>query len=108
MICTMLLILPAVIHSFPSPDQFTPQIAAGLLWLGIIDAGLGFLMMVNGLKVLGPTISAVYSNFMPVTATFCSFVFLHETITPLQILGGVIVVASGFFVIRENGKLTEM
>ena len=108
MICTMLLILPVVIHSFPSPDQFTPQIAAGLLWLGIIDAGLGFLMMVNGLKVLGQTISAVYSNFMPVTATFCSFVFLHETITPLQILGGVIVVASGFFVIRENGKLTEM
>lgn len=104
MLCTMLMILPAVLHNFPSFDQFTPQITAGLLWLGIIDAGIGFLMMVNGLKVLGPTVSAVYSNFMPVTATFFSFVCLHESITPLQIAGGIIVVAAGFLVIRENGK----
>lgn len=104
MICTMCIILPTVIHSFPAPEEFTPQIIGGLLWLGIVDAGFGFLLMVFGLKVLGPAISAVYSNFMPVTATFFSFVLLHERIGILQIVGGIMVVTAGFYVICQKEK----
>ncbi len=31
---------------------------------------MGYLILARGLRVLGPTISAMFSNFLPVTATF--------------------------------------
>lgn len=108
MICTLCMITPVAVHNFPSFSEFTPAIWGSVIWLGVMNSGFGFLVMVYGLKELGPTISAVYSNFMPVTSAFFSFMILHEVIAPLQVLGGVIVVASGFYVIREKDKLDRI
>ena len=58
-----------------------------------------------GLQKLGPTTSALYSNFLPVTTTFFGAIFLKESITLLQVIGGIVVVASAFIVIKEKGKL---
>ena len=107
LLCTLCLCSPLAIHSLPALSEFTPAIAGGLIWMGIMDAGLGFLIMVYGLQKLGPTTSALYSDFMPVSTAFFGAVLLHESITWLQIVGGVIVVAAGFFVIREKGRLEE-
>lgn len=108
MLCTICLCLPLAIHSgFPALSEYSPQLIAGLLWIGIFDAGIGFIIMVYGLKKLGPTISALYSDFLPVSTTFFGAVLLHESITWLQVIGGIIVVAAGFVVIREKGKLDE-
>ena len=75
--------------------------------MGVVNAALGFVIYVYAIKVIGPTPAAVYSDFMPVTSAICGVIFLHETITPLQIAGGIIVVAAGYVVIREKGKLDE-
>lgn len=108
MICTICICAPLAIHGgFPALAEFSPQLIAGLLWIGIFDAGIGFLIMVYGLKVLGPTTSALYSDFMPVSTTFFGAILLHESITWLQVLGGIIVVVAGFVVIREKGRLDE-
>ena len=64
-----------------------------------------YLIIVYGLKKLGPTTNAVYSNFQPVTAAFFGALLLGETITWLQIIGGIIVIAAGFIVIWEKGKI---
>ena len=63
--------------------------------------------MVRGLKVLGPTISAMFSNFLPVTATFFGWLFLGESIGVMQFIGGAIVIASSCIVIKEKGKMEE-
>lgn len=107
MLCTLCLCAPLAIHGMPDLSVFTPQIVAGVLWMGLCDSGLGFLVLVYGLQKLGPTTSALYSDFMPVTATFFGAVLLHESITWLQVLGGIIVIVAGFFVIREKGRLDE-
>ncbi|MBQ6401582.1 MAG: DMT family transporter [Firmicutes bacterium] len=108
MVCTILLCAPLAIHSgLPALSEYTPAILGGLLWMGLFDAGLGFLIMVYGLQKLGPTTSAIYSDFLPVSTAFFGAVFLHESISWLQIIGGIIVIASGYVVIREKGRLDE-
>lgn len=103
--CTLLIIMPYAIHTMPSISSFTPSVIWGVLYLGLISAGLGFLIQVNGLKVLGPTISGMFSNFLPVTATFFGWIFLNETIGIMQFVGGAIVIVSACIVIMEKGKL---
>lgn len=107
LMCTLCLCSPLAIHSLPALSEFTPSIVAGIVWMGLVDAGLGFLIMVYALQKLGPTTSALYSDFMPVSTTFFGAILLHESITWLQIIGGIIVVTAGFFVIREKGRLDE-
>lgn len=105
--CTVLLIMPYAIHTMPSIETFTPSVIGGIIYLGCVSAGIGFFIMVNGLKVLGPTISAMFSNFLPVTATFFGWLFLGETIGFMQFVGGAVVVASSCVVIIEKGKMEE-
>ena len=104
LVCTSLLILPYAVHNMPPAEAFTPSIIVGLLYLGIMNAGIGFLISVRSLHVIGPTASAMFSNFLPVTSTFFGWIFLHESITGMQILGGLIVIASACVVIKEKGK----
>lgn len=105
--CTILLIMPYAIHTMPPIEDFTPSVIGGIMYLGCASAGIGFFIMVNGLKVLGPTISAMFSNFLPVTATFFGWIFLGETIGMIQFIGGILVIASSCVVIVEKGKMEE-
>ena len=105
LVCTSLLILPYAVHNLPPAEEFTTPIIAGLIYLGVINAGLGFLINVRALHVIGPTASAMFSNFLPVTTTFFGWVFLNESISGMQIAGGIIVIASACVVIREKGRL---
>jgi len=105
--CTTLLIAPYAIHTMPSIESFTPGVIGGIIYLGLGSAGFGFLIMVRGLRDLGPTISAMFSNFLPVTATFFGWLFLHETVGFMQLVGGIIVIISSCIVIAEKGKMEE-
>ena len=107
LICTLLILGPYAIHTMPPAETFTPDVIGGVIYLGLISAGLGFMIMIRGLKVLGPTISAMFSNFLPVTATFFGWMFLGESIGIMQFVGGAIVIASSCIVIKEKGKMEE-
>jgi len=108
LLCTLLIVSPYAIHTMPPMETFTPSIMVGVLYLGLGSVGAGFLIMVRGLKALGPTISAMFSNFLPVTATFFGWLFLKESLSPMQVAGGIIVILSSCIVIREKGKLDEL
>ena len=58
-----------------------------------------------GLKELGPTSSALYSDFLPVSTAVFGWIFLRESLSPLQMLGGAVVIAAGYIVIKEKGKI---
>lgn len=107
LLCTLCISAPIALQNMPPLSEFTPLVIGGIAWIGIVDSGIGFLIMVYGLQKLGPTTSALYSDFMPVSTTFFGAVFLHESISWLQVLGGIIVIAAGFVVIREKGRLDE-
>lgn len=105
--CVLLILSPYVVMNMPKSSDFTLPIIGGILYLGVFGAGLGFLIQVKALHVIGPTTTSLFSNFMPVTTTFFGWIFLKETILPLQIVGGVVVIAAGYFVIKEKGKMEE-
>lgn len=105
--CTVLMVMPYALHNMPPIDDFTPGVIGGIIYLGCVSAGVGFFILVYGLKVLGPTISAMFSNFLPVTATIFGWLFLGETIGMMQFAGGALVIASSCVVIAEKGKMEE-
>ena len=107
LLCASVLIAPVAIHSMIPPTEWSGSLWLIVLYMGVISSAYGYMVIVYALKVIGPTPSAVYSDFMPVTAAICGAVFLHESLSPLHIVGGIIVIAAGYIVIREKGKLDE-
>ncbi len=105
MIISSLICAPFALRNLPSVEEITFQSAGAIVYLGIISAGCGYFCYIFALGKLGPTTNAVYSNFMPVSATIVSFILLGETIGLPQIVGGVIVITAGYIVIKEKGKI---
>lgn len=107
LVCTILLTLPFAIASFPDAELLTIQVVGGTLYLGVVSACLGFLIYVLGISVLGPTPCALFSNFLPITTAIFGWIFLGESLTWIQMIGGLIVIGSGALVIWQKGKLDE-
>ncbi|MEG1929677.1 MAG: DMT family transporter [Anaerovorax sp.] len=108
LLCTIILVAPYAMTHLPESSQITPSIIGGLIYLGLLSAGFGFLAQVKSLHILGPTATALFSNFLPITATFFGWLFLKETISIVQIVGGVVVIIAGYLVIKEKGRVEEL
>ncbi|GAB1475413.1 DMT family transporter [Bacillota bacterium] len=101
-VCALLLIWPYALTHLPEWDYVTPGIIWSILYLGLVSTAVGFVIVVKALHILGPTVTSMFSNFMPVTSTVFGWLLLKETIQPLQMLGGVIVITAGYFVIKDR------
>jgi drug/metabolite transporter (DMT)-like permease len=104
-VCTMIMLLPYIIAHPPALATATPAALGGALYLGTVSCALGFFIYVNAISVLGATPCALFSTFMPVTAAFFGWILLKETLTPLQLAGGAIVIASACVVLRQKNLL---
>ncbi len=108
LICTLLLVWPYAFTHMPERGGITAGVIGGILYLGILSTGIGFIIFVRSLHILGPTVTAIFSNFLPVTTTLFGWLILKETISPVQMAGGAIVIAAGYLVIKEKGRLEEL
>ena len=66
-------------------------------WAAIIYSGLGalvvaYLLWYRGVKVLGPTRTALYANFQPIIALLVAWFTLGETPTAWQVIGAATIV----------------
>jgi drug/metabolite transporter (DMT)-like permease len=59
----------------------------GLLYSSVISMGVAYLFWYRGLRVLGPTRTAVYTNLQPAIAITIAWIFLHDAPTVWQGLG---------------------
>ncbi|HEU4629703.1 MAG TPA: DMT family transporter [Gemmatimonadaceae bacterium] len=83
---------------------------ATLGWAGtgaVVYSGLGALVLAylfwyRGVRTLGPTRTAMYSNLQPVIALLVAWAFLAETPAPFQLLGAVLILA-GLLLTRRAG-----
>lgn len=107
-ICSLLLVWPYALSHLPHSETVTPGVVWGILYLGILSTGVGFIIFVRSLHILGPTVTSIFSNFLPITTTLFGWLILKETILPVQMAGGVIVIAAGYIVIKEKGRLEEL
>jgi drug/metabolite transporter (DMT)-like permease len=67
-----------------------------LLYSSVISMGVAYFFWYRGLRVLGPTRTAVYSNLQPLVALLVAWAFLSETPTIFQGVGAVTIVAGVF------------
>ena len=54
-----------------------------------------------GVKNLPVTTTAIVMNLLPLVAVITSWIVFHEMLTPLQLLGGAIILAAITVVARE-------
>ncbi len=67
-----------------------------LLYSSIISMGVAYMFWYRGLRVLGPTRTAVYSNLQPLIALLVAWAFLGEHPTIFQGVGAVTIIAGVF------------
>src|SRR2546429_153409 len=93
--------VPLLIASLPSIIA-TDWSAIGLggwlalLYSSIISMGVAYMFWYRGLRVLGPTRTAVYSNLQPIIALLVAWAFLGEDPTIFQGVGAATIIAGVF------------
>ena len=102
-VAASLIMLPfALLNAPASLTAF--DVGIGIVVMGVVTTGFGYMLEVRGLIVLGTTVSGLYLNILPVFTAIAGIVFLREPMTALQWLGAAIVIVSSVFVIRETEK----
>ena len=73
-----------------------PKIPAGewpfVATIGLVNTGLAYLLYFSGLQKISGQSAALISYLDPVSALIFSAVFLHEAMTPVQLLGAVLMI----------------
>lgn len=100
-----ILTMPYTLTHLPDISLVGTEALPELLYLGLVSEGLCFMIEVKGIQKLGPTISGVYSNFLPVTTAIFGVIMLGQDLGLLQCIGGIIVIISGCAVIKEKSRL---
>lgn len=67
-----------------------------LLYSSVLSMGVAYFFWYRGLRVLGPTRTAVYSNLQPIVALLVAWAFLSEIPTIFQGVGAVTIIAGVF------------
>ena len=73
-----------------------------ILWLGIINTGLGSLMYFSSINRLPAQSVAICGYIEPLSAVLLSVLFLNETMSPLQMAGAVLIIGGVLY--GELGK----
>lgn len=88
------LLLPVALITEGSFTEITRTNWWGFIYLGVIGTGLAYALWFRGINRLSPSAASYLGLLSPVVATLIGFVFLKETLSAIQIVGIVIVLAS--------------
>lgn len=69
----------------------TPGVVAGVLFIGIISTGLAMYLWNSAFAILDAGVASLTFFAQPVVGTVLGAIFLKEAITPLFIIGGVLI-----------------
>jgi drug/metabolite transporter (DMT)-like permease len=67
-----------------------------LLYSGVVSMGVAYFFWYRGLRVLGPTRTAVYTNLQPIIALLVAWAFIGEIPTLFQAVGAATIIAGVF------------
>jgi len=87
----VLVSLPTLAHTQWSAISTGGWVAVG--YSGLLALSLAYLFWYRGVKMLGPTRSAMYANLQPIVALSVAWATLHETPHWLQLAGAAFILA---------------
>jgi drug/metabolite transporter (DMT)-like permease len=82
------------------PTTSTGWIA--IIAIALISTVLAFVTFFAGLKRIGPTSASTLSTFEPIVAVVLAAIVLGETISPVQVLGGALILAAVALLARSD------
>lgn len=75
-----------------------------VLTLGVVGTGLAFALQFDVVRAVGPTVGATVTYVIPVVAIVLGTVFLHERLSPAQVVGAVVVLSAAVLIGRPSIK----
>lgn len=82
-----LLLIPIALVGEGLPVVGSLSAVGGYLWLGLVNTALGYVLWFRGLKALSAVQVSLLGTLSPITAAIVGWIFLSQTLTPLQLLG---------------------
>lgn len=74
----------------------------GVLYSGIFVLGISNIIWNAGVQKVGPTKTSIYANLPPFISVLVGWVLLSESITMIQVLGGVLIIAGLAYAGKSN------
>lgn len=71
-----------------------------LVFAGVLGAGLPSMLFLAAIRLIGPVRTGILAMLEPVTGTVLAALILGETIGPIQLLGGILVIVAGVLLQR--------
>ncbi len=95
---TVILLLPFAVLS-----KYTIELNAVILLLlmGVIHSTLAVILYLQGLRVVEAHKAAILGYIEPVSAVALAVLFLSEAITASVVIGGILIIVSGYIVLRK-------
>ena len=85
------MLLPVALIVSPALPPLTLANTAGFLWLGLFGAAFTYFVWFRGIARLGPAAITPMGFLSPLTAVLLGWIVLGQALSPLQILGAIIV-----------------
>ena len=76
----------------PEQAAALPSIIFAVAFSGLLAAALANVVVFQGVGLLGPTRVMTLQSLVPAMAVVLAFIFLHEPIRPVQIVGGAMII----------------
>lgn len=89
-----LLLLPVALIAEPALPPLGVTSIAGLVWLGLVGAAVTYWLWFRGVARIEPGAVSMLGLMSPVTAVALGWVWLGQSLSPLQAMGGAVVLSS--------------
>jgi drug/metabolite transporter (DMT)-like permease len=100
----LVLFFPLALNNFSTIFDLNFIHWINVLYLGVFASGLAFYLYVYSLKALGTLPAAIFGNLVPLVTIVSGYIFLNETLTPIQISGGLLIIITLIGYTWINGK----
>lgn len=80
--------------------SFTPEVWAGLVFLGVLGTAVAFVWYYEGLRQLGAARTVVFNNLVPVFGVLLGWLILGEPLSASLLAGGALAIFGVFLVNR--------
>ncbi len=88
------------------PSEFSLQSGLILLWIGVVNTGLAYLLYFRSLEQIPASTAAFMSYADPVTTVLLSVLLLREPLDVWGAVGAVLVIGAGIFATERKKKRT--
>ncbi len=92
---------------FPTAPLLTPVAVGNFLFLGLIGSGLCYILWNRAFQILGVVTTNNFIYLNPFITIVTARIFLHEPISPLAVLGAVLITAGVVAAQRGPGAAVE-